>query len=210
VLNAGSGFDKYLWSTGATTSSITVPVGEYWVDLTSGTCVYRQNVSVTAVSLPEIVSVEIVGSTVTVNVTGGTSPYQYAIDNFNYQSSNVFNNVPGGNHTVYVISADNCKPVSVDFNVIQRFNVITPNGDGKNDLLDYSGLMKKSEPYLVIFDRRGQTVFTGTNNNRFSWDGKISGKSVESGSYWYVMRWIEPGFTTVTEYTGWVLVKNRN
>jgi len=70
--------------------------------------------------------------------------------------------------------------------------------------------MKKSEPYLVIFDRRGQTVFTGTNNNRFSWDGKISGKSVESGSYWYVMRWIEPGFTTVTEYTGWVLVKNRN
>ena len=210
VLNAGSGFDKYLWSTGATTSSITVPVGEYWVDLTSGSCVYRQNVSVTAVSLPEIVSVEIVGSTVTVNVTGGTSPYQYAIDSFNYKSSNVFTNVPGGDHTVYVISADNCKPVSVDFNVIQQFNVITPNGDGKNDLLDYSGLMKKSEPYLVIFDRRGQTVFTGTSNNQFIWDGKISGRALESGSYWYVMRWIEPGFTTVTEYKGWVLLKNRN
>ena len=210
TLNAGPGFDGYLWSTGETTSSIKVPVGEYWVELTSNGCVYRQTVSVTAVALPEIVSIEIKGSTVTITATGGNPPYQYAIDNYNYQSSNVFTNVAGGDHTVYVISADNCKAVSSDFNVIQRFNVITPNGDGKNDILDYSGLLKKTEPYLVIFDRRGQTVFTGSSTNRYIWDGKISGRALESGSYWYVMKWIEPGFTSVTEYSGWILVKNRN
>ncbi|OWK74564.1 hypothetical protein CBW16_03925 [Flavobacteriaceae bacterium JJC] len=209
TLDAGPGFTAYLWSTGETTSSISAPVGNYWVDLSFNGCVYRQEVSVTAVSLPEIVSVEIQGSTVTVSVTGGNPPYQYAIDGENYQTSNVFTNVPGGDHTVYVISADNCAPVSADINVIQLYNAITPNGDGFNDVLDYSGLLKKNEPFLQIFDRYGKTVFIGDKNNRFTWDGKSSGKIIETGSYWYVMHWKEPGFETVSKFTGWVLVKNR-
>ncbi|MBU8883135.1 gliding motility-associated C-terminal domain-containing protein [Kaistella sp. DKR-2] len=209
TLDAGPGFTAYLWSTGKTTSSISAPVGNYWVDLSFNGCVYRHEVSVTAVSLPEIVSVEIQGSTVTVSVTGGNPPYQYAIDGGNYQTSNVFTNVPGGDHTVYVISSDHCAPVSADINVIQLYNAITPNGDGFNDVLDYSGLLKKNEPFLQIFDRYGKTVFIGDKNNRFTWDGKSSGKIIETGSYWYVMHWKEPGFETVSKFTGWVLVKNR-
>ena len=209
-LDAGAGFDNYLWSNGKKDHEITdVPVGNYWVDLTFNGCVYRQHVSVTAVSLPEIISVDIKGSTVTVNVSGGNPPYQYALDGGNYQASNVFTNVPGGDHTVYVISADNCAPVSAEINVIQLFNAITPNGDGINDVLDYSGLLKKNEPFMQIFDRYGKTVFVGDQNNRFTWDGKSSGKTIETGSYWYVMHWKEPGFETVSKYNGWVLVKNR-
>ncbi|MBU4537236.1 MAG: gliding motility-associated C-terminal domain-containing protein [Weeksellaceae bacterium] len=209
-LDAGSGFDGYLWSTGETTRMIhNVPIDDYWVDLYFNDCVYRQNVSVTPVALPEIVSIDIQGATVSINLSGGNPPYQYAIDNLNYQSSNVFLNVPGGDHTIYVISADNCIPVSADINVIQLYNAITPNGDGFNDVLNYSGLLKKNEPFMQIFDRYGKTVFTGDTNNRFTWDGKSSGKTLKTGSYWYVMHWKEPGFETVTQYTGWVLIKNR-
>ena len=209
ILDAGSGFDGYLWSTGETTQSIEVPVGNYYVDLLTNGCTYRQNVSVKAVTLPEIVSVEIKGSTVTVTVTGGNPPYQYAIDNGNYQSSNIFTNVRGGDHTIYVISSDNCTPVTANINVIELYNVITPNGDGINDVLNYSALLKKEEPFIQIFDRYGKIVFVGDNNNRYTWDGKSFGKLVNTGSYWYVMKWKEPGFSTVTEYSGWVLVKNR-
>ncbi|MBF8458218.1 gliding motility-associated C-terminal domain-containing protein [Kaistella sp. G5-32] len=209
VLDAGPGFDGYIWSTGETTQQITVPVGDYSVDLRSGTCTYPQNVSVKAVALPTITSIEIKGSTVTVTVTGGNPPYKYAIDNGNYQTSNIFTNVSGGEHTVYVISADNCTPVSADIDVIELYNVITPNGDGINDILNYSALLKKEEPFLQIYDRYGKLVFTGDKNNRFSWDGKAFGKLVNTESYWYVMKWKEPGFTTVTEYKGWILVKNR-
>ncbi|MBP3839643.1 MAG: gliding motility-associated C-terminal domain-containing protein, partial [Chryseobacterium sp.] len=209
VLDAGPGFDAYLWSTGATTPNVTVPVGNYWVDLTHNGCTYRQTVSVTAVSLPEITGVVIQGSTVTVTATGGNAPYQYAIDGGAYQSSNVFTNVRGGDHIVSVISADNCNPVTATINVIELYNAITPNGDGINDVLNYSALLKKEEAFLQIYDRYGKLVFTGDQNNRFTWDGKISGKSMGTGTFWYVMKWKEPGSSTVTEYSGWVLVKNR-
>ena len=209
VLDAGLGFDAYLWSTGATTSSVNVPVGNYWVDLTHNSCTYRQNVSVIAVSLPEITSVQIQGSTVTVTATGGNPPYQYAIDGGTYQSSNIFTNVRGGDHIISVISADNCAPVTATINVIELYNAITPNGDGINDVLNYSALLQKEEPFLQIFDRYGKLVFTGDQNNRFTWNGKMGGKSLGTGTFWYVMKWKEPGFSTVTEYSGWVLVKNR-
>jgi gliding motility-associated-like protein len=209
ILDPGPGFDSFLWSTGETTQTVNVPVGNYWVELTSNGCTYKQSVSVKAVSLPSIVSVEIKGSTVTVIATGGNPPYQYAIDNGNYQTSNIFTNVRGGDHTIYVISADHCDPVSTEINVIEIYNVITPNGDGFNDVLNYSSLLRKQEPFLQIFDRYGKILFKGDNNNRYTWDGKTSGKVVNTGSYWYVMKWIEPGFTTVTQYSGWVLVKNR-
>lgn len=211
TLDAGPGFTKYLWSTGATTSSIeNVAVGDYYVDLTSGICTYRQNVSVFAFQLPEIINVEIKESILTVNVTSGNPPYQYAIDGNNYQTSNVFINVKGGEHTIYVISADNCEPVSAVVNVIELFNAITPNDDGINDVLDYSALLNKENAFLQIYDRYGKLVFAGDKNNRFSWDGKTSGKLVNTGTFWYVMKWKEPGFTNMTEYSGWLLVKNRN
>ena len=210
-LDAGAGFDGYLWSTGEKTQVIqNVGIADYWVDLYSNGCVYRQTVSITPVELPEITRIDIQGSTVTVNASGGNPPYRYAIDNFNYQTSNVFLNVPGGNHTIYVISADNCEPVSVSINVIQLYNVITPNDDGINDVLNYSGLLKKDEPSLQIYDRFGKQVFSGDKSNQFSWDGKTSGRLVNTGSYWYIINWKEPGHNTFTQYSGWLLVKNRN
>ena len=211
TLDAGSGFDGYLWSTGEKSQIIKdVPIGEYFVDLFFNGCVYRQKVSITAVELPKIIRIDIQGSTVTVNVSGGNPPYQYAIDSQNYQTSNTFYNVRGGDHTIFVISADNCIPVSVDINVIQLYNAITPDDDGINDVFNYSGLLKKEEPSLKIFDRFGQQIFLGDKNNLFTWNGKTSGRSVNTGTYWYVMSWKEPGHETYTQYSGWLLVKNRN
>jgi gliding motility-associated-like protein len=109
-----------------------------------------------------------------------------------------------------VISSDNCIPVSVDINVIQLYNVITPNYDGINDVLDYSGLLQKNDASLQIFNRYGQMVFSGEKNNQFIWNGKFSGRLVNTGTYWFIISWKEPGHETFTQYKGWVLVKNRN
>ncbi|MGZ5210239.1 MAG: T9SS type B sorting domain-containing protein, partial [Kaistella sp.] len=88
--------------------------------------------------------------------------------------------------------------------------VITPNGDGINDVFNYSYLMKKSDPLLQIFDRYGKLVFTGDSNNRFIWDGKQAGKILATGSYWYTMQWKEPGSDRVTQYSSWIMIKNRD
>lgn len=209
TLNAGPGFINYLWSNGSTAQSIHVPVGEYWVELTADGCTYQQEVSVKAVSLPQITGVEIQKGTVTVLVSGGNAPYQYSINGTYYQSSNIFSNVPAGDYIIYVISADQCSPVTTHINILKILNVITPNDDGKNDVLNYSDLMRKDHPFLQIFDRYGVSVFKGDKNNRFSWDGKIAGKTVATGSYWYVLQWQEPGSATTSKLTDWVLVKSR-
>ena len=109
----------------------------------------------------------------------------------------------------FVISKDQCEPVTTDINVLRILNVLTPNEDGINDVLNYSDLLRKESPYLQIFDRYGVSVFKGNKNNSFSWDGKSAGKAVATGTYWYVLQWQEPGSSIITKLTGWVLVKTR-
>lgn len=209
LLEAGSGFDSYLWNTGESTSAITVSIGEYYVDLGKNGCVYRQKVSVTAATLPVITNIDVSGNTATVFVTGGISPYQYSLDNTIFQSSNIFTNISRGTHTVYVRDSQNCETVQKDFLIINLINVITPNNDGFNDYLDYSELKIKKDVKLEIYDRYGNNVFL-SQDKKYIWDGKISGRTLSTGTYWYLLQWTEPDTDLRVSYKGWVLLKNRN
>ncbi len=209
VLDAGPGFTSYLWSNGLTTSSITVGVGNYYVDLSSANgCVYRQHVVVSAAPTAVITSVDVNGSNVTVNVTGGTPPYQYSLDGVNYQDSNIFTGLRKGFHTVYVISADRCEPVKKDFTILGLLNAITPNDDGINDVLDYSELSLKENVSIEIYDRYGALIHKSKAGN-YVWDGKLRGLPLNTDSYWYKIQWTEPDTKENVIYTGWILVKNR-
>lgn len=210
TLDAGPGFDAYLWSTGATTPSITnVPAGSYWVDLTFDGCTYRQNVNVTESVLPAIVSIEINGNTVTIGASGGTPPYEYSLDGISWQASNVFQNVPRGNHVIHVRDSRKCDEVTRTFTIINLINTITPNHDGLNDDIDYSALMGNDNLVFRIFDRYGAEVFRGTPTNRFTWDGTLGGRPINTATYWYFISWTEFGGSTSVKYSSWLLVKNR-
>lgn len=210
TLDAGPGFERYLWSTGATTPSITnVAPGSYWVELTFNGCVYKQYVNVTELPLPIITSIEIDGTTVKVGVSGGTPPYEYSLDGVLWQSSNVFTNVPRGAHNVFVRDSKMCEEVKKPFAIINLINTITPNGDGYNEGIDYSALMANDNLVFRIFDRYGAEVFRGTPENRFTWDGRIGGRYVPTATYWYFITWTEYGSTLTVKYSSWLLVKHR-
>ncbi|WP_185147698.1 hypothetical protein, partial [Chryseobacterium sp. CH1] len=51
---------------------------------------------------PVITTVDISGSTVTIYANGGTPPYQYSMDNINWQDSHIFTNIARGEAKVYV------------------------------------------------------------------------------------------------------------
>lgn len=209
TLDAGPGFSSYVWSTGATTPSIqNIKPGNYWVTLTYNGCPYKQNVTVTEVDMPIITKIEIQGSTATISVTGGNPPYEYSLDGIQYQTSNIFTNLTRGSHTVYVISKDQCEPVTKDFVIIKLLNVITPNGDGMNDVLDYSDLSNKADVKFSIFDRYGRKLFDGTSTNRYSWDGTDNGRQISTGTYWYQIEWKDFGAEFSVKYTGWIFVKH--
>ncbi|RLZ07753.1 choice-of-anchor L domain-containing protein [Faecalibacter macacae] len=208
TLNAGSGFDSYLWLHNGSTSQIitNVPVGTYHVRLEFNGCFYTQEVIVHAAENPIIENVIVTGTTVTVTVTNPTANYLYALDNGPYQSSNIFYNVGIGNHTVSVKSSSECNPVSEDFAIVNMVNFISPNNDGINDVLDYSDLMYKLNPKFQVFDRFGKIIFDGSPSNNYIWDGTFNGKKVASGSYWYTLEFREPGSEKIIKQTNWILV----
>lgn len=208
ILDAGPGFTSYLWSTGATTPSISVSPGNYFVDLGFNGCVYRQHVKVSAAQSPVISRIDVSGTTATVFVTGGTPPYRYSLNGFDYQNSNVFTGLSRGTHTVYVLGADGCRHVTKEFLVINLINTITPNGDGINDVLNYSELRIKQNVSIEVSDRYGNSVYKSSDKN-YIWDGKSNGRSLPTGTYWYVIKWIEPDTQLPVSYSGWILIKNR-
>ena len=211
VLDAGPGFASYLWSTGATTQTISnVGVGTYWVKLKTGDCTTKQDVKVYASEQPVITNIEVTGTSITVYITGGIAPYEYSINNINWQSSNVFTDLPRGDIKVYVRDTFSCVPIEVDITIPNIINVITPNGDGVNDILDYSALANKSNLVLGIFDRYGVKIFEGNKETGYKWDGTINRtKKVSTATYWFNISWNESKNQTPIKFSGWILVKNR-
>lgn len=211
TLDAGAGFDGYEWSTGATTQSISgVSVGAYWVKLKTGFCYTLQKVNVYTNEQPVVTGVEIKNNTITVNVTGGTAPYQYSIDGVNWQDSNTFNGLPRGETTIYVKDNNNCQPIHITITVPNLVNAITPNGDNVNDYLDYSALSMKKNLKFEIYNRYGNKVFTGEKFNNYRWDGKHYDKKLITGTYWYTITWNEnDSANTFVKYNGWILIKNK-
>lgn len=187
-----------------------IGVGKYSVELTStNDCKLIQEVEIFAAELPKITNIDVTGSTATIYVSGGTAPYEYSLDNIAFQSSNIFTNIPRGVHKAYVRDAINCEIIEKEFLIINLINVITPNGDGQNDFLDYSDLSIKKDVKIEVYDRFGNRVFQ-SQNNQFIWDGKMSGRPLSTGAYWYLLTWVEPDTDLPVSYTGWILLKNRN
>jgi len=211
TLDAGPGFVSYLWSTGATTQSISgVPVGEYWVRLQTGTCYTIQEVNVKAATNPVISSLDIKNNTITVNVSGGTPAYKYSLNGTTWQDSNVFTNLPRGENKVYIKDSYDCEPIEVQVTVPNLINAITPNGDNVNDVIDYTALAYKKNLVFTVYDRYGNLKYEANKIRNFKWDGTSGNKKLPTGTYWYTISWNEDDKNnTQTVYNGWVLVKNR-
>ncbi len=209
TLDAGPGFDGYQWSTGETSQTISAGVGTYWVNLKTGECFTKQNVKVIPAVQPVISNLEIKNNTITVSVIGGTPPYKYSLDGIKWQDSNFFDNLPRGENSIYVKDFYNCEPIDVTVTVPNLLNAITPNGDNKNDYIDYSELAYKKNLVFNIYDRYGNKVHQAHKFNAYKWDGTMYGKKIPTATYWYEITWTEPNKAqTQIKYSGWVLVKN--
>lgn len=161
---------------------------------------------------PPIITIQVNGKTAVITAEGGVPPYEYAVENstgfIGYQSSNIFTNLTIGLNTAYVLSSDKCTMAAQDFMITQLPNVITPNDDGYNDILNYSEMKTKNHFSLKIFDRFGSKVFESSDRD-YIWNGKNNGKPLPTGTYWYVIQWEEPKNGQTYQGTSFLLIKNR-
>ncbi len=96
-----------------------------------------------------------------------------------------------------------------EFAIINLINTITPNGDGRNETIDYSALMSHDNLVFRIFDRYGAELFRGTRENRYIWDGRVGGRYTPTATYWYFISWTEFGSSVSIKYSSWLLVRHR-
>ncbi|MDV7696218.1 T9SS type B sorting domain-containing protein [Chryseobacterium soli] len=207
TLDAGPGFKTYVWNTGATTQTITVSTpGTYTVKVTNNFgCENTDSVQVTYSVLAQILSVNVTNNSATV-ILSASGNYEYSLDNFIWQDSNVFNNLNLGQYTVYVRTKSECIIGQKEFSIFSIPNTITPNGDGLNDTWRIAGLENYPGTEVYLYDRKGFMILKQTINKKpFEWDGKYNSGPVSTGNYWYTIK-ISDGRL----YNGWLLVKNRN
>ncbi|MDI9311729.1 MAG: T9SS type B sorting domain-containing protein [Limnohabitans sp.] len=195
TLDAGPGFNSYLWSTSATTQSIRVTEeGDYLITVSNNygsySCETTKTIHVKKSSKAIINNIEIndwtdFQNTITVYVNG-YGDYEYSIDNINFQSSSSFENLSNGVYTIYVRDKNGCGLVNKEFYVLMYPKFFTPNNDGYNDYWNVK--FSKYEPNLkvTIFDRYGKLITQFYGNDQ-GWDGKLNGESLPATDYWFVV-----------------------
>ncbi|WP_343746242.1 Ig-like domain-containing protein [Chitinophaga sp.] len=65
-------------------------------------------------------------------------------------------------------------------------NLLTPNGDGKNDRWIIRNLDSYPDNEVKIFDRTGRLVYQRRNYSN-DWDGTLNGRPLAEGTYYYVL-----------------------
>lgn len=190
---------NFLWSTGATTPTISInEPGVYTVNVSftqsyngqNYSCTSTRNITVIGSELP-LLSYELTGSygsqSVSINAAG-SGDYLYSLNNENgpYQQSNVFENLPGGVYTVYVLDINGCGISSIKVFVVGFPNYFTPNNDGVNDYWTLRGINLRNSlvKSVVIFDRHGK-ILHWLDFNTFGWDGTYRGRPLPSSDYWF-------------------------
>ncbi|PDS25794.1 T9SS type B sorting domain-containing protein [Flavobacterium branchiophilum] len=198
TINAGIGFDNYLWSTNETTPSIIVTQpGTFSVTVSENhgavTCSTTKNFTVVNPNIGT--TFEIMTSdwtqnenTITVLVSSNSvENYEYSLNGFDFQVGNTFYGLENGEYTVYIRDKNGCVIGSEEVYLLMYPKYFTPNSDGFNDYWRIK--FSENEPNLVvtIFDRYGKLI-TQFGGNSIGWDGNYNGVQQFSSDYWFVVK----------------------
>jgi len=196
--------DTYLWSTGQTTSEIIIDtIGTYSVTVTTAKgCVNSSDFEVIISEAANIEFTEVLNfndpNSITVMVQG-IGNYQYKLDDGTLQTSNFFNYVTLGYHTITVVDLNGCQETTNEVLVINAQKFFTPNNDTYFDTWNIIGIETLPGSVIYIFDRYGK-LLVNLNHNSAGWDGTYRGYEMPANDYWFLAKIKTP--TEQFEYKG--------
>ena len=165
--------------------------------------IYNYTLVAAASANPPVISP---GESTVLSATGGVSYYWFADapSYYSNQQSSTTQALPSVDTITYFIQVEDlngCEDTaSVQVFVIEQDsaviyagtygniqNVITPNGDGRNDVLDLSGITAGDDCEFTVYTRWGTPVFNQEVYNN-AWGGTTDGGSaLEDGTYYFVL-----------------------
>jgi len=199
LLDAGNPGYTYLWSIGAATQTILVAnPGTFGVLITSPVgCMDTDSINLVVDSLPHFTLQD-------VTVCQGDSAVlwvpSYEGDTFLWSTletdTMIFTFTPG----LYSIAISNHCGITVDtaevkflpdLNAVVLPNILTPNGDGLNDVYDIPLLSQASSFRMDFFNRWGTLLFT-TEDATNVWKGTSSENTTAApGTYFVILRFFD-------------------
>lgn len=193
--------NSYFWSTGDTTSSITVyQAGTYGVTVVNAVgCSTEDTIAVdiyssSSVTISPDTTVSL-GFAAQLTATGGES-YEWSpttgLDD-PFSGTPLATPLENTTYSVTVTVRGGCYAVrNVTVNVVEDFlvippNIFSPNGDGIHDLWVIENIWTYPICKVSVFNRWGSEVFTTTGYQN-DWDGTVDGKPVADGTYYYILQ----------------------
>ncbi len=124
-----------------------------------------------------------------VEIKNGYKPFEIKLANRKYKlDQRVFSlhDLPKDKYTLSVKDKFGCvSSKEVEIKNVLIYNYFSPNGDGINDTWKLPDLVKfYPESRVTIFDRNGKIITKYKLKDKV-WDGKLDGKDLPSGSYYY-------------------------
>jgi gliding motility-associated-like protein len=192
-LRVESGFNSYIWSTGAVSNTITVTTpGNYDVTVTgSNGCtrsktflvINSQTAVITAVRIKDFSGND---NSVLVQYTGN-GDYEFSLNNIDFQDNPLFTNVAPNKYSLIVRNKNGC-PDSVPYTIYimdyPRF--FTPNGDGINDLWQIKNIEIIPKALITIYDRYGK-LLKQLNESSTGWNGTYINSKLPADDYWFTI-----------------------
>lgn len=191
TIHTNTGFSDLHWSTGATSDSIVVSnANQYKVDATDPNgCPIKDSVTITVLPIPDGNITYLPDNTenfcasdmVSLDAPSNYNAYLW----FNGNTSQHIQTPKSVNGMYWVkltdsLGCENTIHTEVDCSVFIRvYNLVTPNGDGKNDFFEIEHLQENTYA-LKVYNSWGVLIYSNANYNN-DWNEQ----SLEDGVYYY-------------------------
>lgn len=199
-LTAAAGFNEYRWNTGDVTNTSDAAQQRTYIvtAFNSNFCFGVDSVSVSLIASPTAnagndVSIEY-GESTTLTGSGGTTYSWSPPDRLN--DANIANPIASPlTTTAYVLTVSNSQGCTdtdtVEVTVgqaklIEVPNLLSPNGDGANDVWDLSKIPDIENANISVLNRWGKVVYT-TTDYQHNWEGTFNGEPLPDGTYLYII-----------------------
>ena len=161
----------------------------------------NENTKSVSVAEPSAISIESIvncanGSnndgSIEISVSGGVGNYMFEWSNGSMSEN--LENVGIGNYSLLVEDGNGCQAIANNIrindcnptNCYEAIHIITPNGDGINDVFVINCVMQE-DTRLTVYDRWGQEVYTQQNYDN-SWSGiDMDNEELQESAYMWVL-----------------------
>jgi len=184
------------------TATVTVTVKDNGGTANGGVDTYSRTFVITVNALPVLSinsnkGLEISkGDVVTLTATGAVT-YSWAADNSILSGTGTATlQARPKQTTTYTVTGTNAngcsetKTITIkvldDYALISGTNILTPNGDGKNDYLIIRNIDVYPNHEIKIYDVAGRIVYSKKSYDN-TWDGTYNGSPLAKGTYYYII-----------------------